>query len=225
MTVQNIIHRMTIKVVWASLLVVFFWLDQANIVSGGDIEGNGRQGWYAFAFGGISSPKNSGLTGPFTDGTGNIIYDDGWNAGGGGGYDFGRLRAELDFSYRENNVVRIHDGVPGSFSIPGDKTSVKSAMLNLFWDMENTTRFTPYIGVGLGAALIDVDFGPKWESDDIVFAYQGSAGISLPVLTKLDLLVEYKFFGTEKAQLEGEGDGVRFNYNSHNINGGLRFRF
>jgi hypothetical protein len=49
-------------------------------------------------------------------------------------------------------------------------------MGNAYWDIETNTMFTPYLGLGIGAA--HVDFDTVGGEDDWEFAYQGMAGAS-----------------------------------------------
>ena len=58
----------------------------------------------------------------------------------------------------------------------------KSLFLNAYYDFENSTNFTPFLGGGLGYSNIDVNYKPSdveiINDDDDVFSYQVSGGVS-----------------------------------------------
>ena len=111
-------------------------------------------------------------------------------AGAAVGYSFagqnsngplGGLRVELEYFYRESK----HDET-GEFGCTGGPTSttcVKEAngefgmqgvqerlnsitshnlFANLYYDFSNTSRFTPYIGIGGGVGVTEADWGSNW---------------------------------------------------------------
>lgn len=70
--------------------------------------------------------------------------------------------------------------------------SVNTFFANAFLDWHNTSRFTPYIGVGVGAAVIKVDYQTwrPWDGTvetDINFAWHATAGVSFPIARNIDL--------------------------------------
>jgi len=79
---------------------------------------------------------------------GSVSIDNNWALGGGVGYYFGRgIRGDVTYEYRFKSDV--HGG--GTCSTDFD---LKSSLLlaNLYYDFRPYERFTPYVGVGLGAA-------------------------------------------------------------------------
>jgi opacity protein-like surface antigen len=116
----------------------------------------------------------------------------------------------------------------------GDVDSL-AFMANLFYDIGSGGRWTPYVGAGIGWALVryDVDaFGgpftdvPFIDDEDGVFAYQLMAGVTLNVRDGIGIAFGYRFFATSDPELT-DLSGRRFDteYMSHNIEVGLRFRF
>lgn len=98
------------------------------------------------------------------------------------GRSYGNLRFEAELTSRFSQ-----DFVTDSFMQPTPTffydTKVKSTnlMLNAFWDFPNSSKWTPFVGAGIGAAYIDI------ETDDTVvsgdesetnFAYQVGFGTS-----------------------------------------------
>lgn len=116
----------------------------------------------------------------------------------------------------------------------GDVDSL-AFMANVYYDIGSGGRWTPYVGAGIGWALIryDVDaFGgpftdaPFIDDEDGVFAYQLMAGVTLNVRDGMAMVFGYRFFATADPELS-DLTGRRFDteYMSHNIEVGLRFRF
>lgn len=66
---------------------------------------------------------------------------------------YGKLRGELEFGWNDDakdsstNAFKV---VTPSTVNATTETSVYSAMLNVYYDIETGTKFTPYIGAGLG---------------------------------------------------------------------------
>ena len=80
---------------------------------------------------------------------GSVSVDNTWGFGGGFGTYFGRgVRGDVTYEWRASNDVR---GTAATFASEFD---VKSSVIlaNLYYDFRPYERFTPYIGVGLGAA-------------------------------------------------------------------------
>ena len=127
-------------------------------------------------------------------------------AGAAAGYSFagqnpnsplGGLRVELEYFYRQSNYDQTAD-IPFGVGPQGDKLrdeirqatdrigSITSHNLfgNLFYDFVNTSRFTPYIGVGGGVGFTDMEYGSVWvrnedskKADD---SYRITTGEGLP---------------------------------------------
>jgi opacity protein-like surface antigen len=78
---------------------------------------------------------------------GSVSLDNTWAVGGGIGYYFGRgVRGDVTYEYRGSTDV--HGGGPlvTDFDL---KSSV--ILANLYYDFRPYERFTPYVGVGVGA--------------------------------------------------------------------------
>ncbi len=133
---------------------------------------------------------------------------------------------------------KINDAVRAS----GDVT-VLSAMVNGWYDLEFGGKWLPYIGGGVGVARVDVDlrtsgqaalFGPTLppvdlsdfvRGDDTVFAYQAGAGLGYRISDATTVVVGYRYFGTVDVKFKNDGDKTKIETGSHNVEGGLRFRF
>ncbi len=127
-------------------------------------------------------------------------------AGAAVGYSFagqnrngplGGLRVELEYFYRQSNYDQTAD-IFGGAGTQQDKLAdeivqatdriggITSHNLfgNLFYDFANTSRFTPYIGVGGGVGFTDMEYGSVWarnedskKADD---SYRITTGEGLP---------------------------------------------
>lgn len=85
----------------------------------------------------------------------NSKIDDQWAAGFGVGYYFSRsVRADITWDHRFETDVSGHVPAP-LVNFPGQRTfGLKSNVFlaNLYYDFDTRSRFTPYIGVGIGFA-------------------------------------------------------------------------
>ena len=127
-------------------------------------------------------------------------------AGAAVGYSFagqnqnsplGGLRVELEYFYRQSNYDQTAD-IPLGVGTQGQKLrdeivqatdrigSITSHNLfgNVFYDFVNTSRFTPYIGIGGGIGFTDMEYGSVWaRNEDSMNAdgsYKISTGADLP---------------------------------------------
>ena len=79
---------------------------------------------------------------------GSVSLDNNWALGGGIGYYFGRgVRGDVTYEWRGTTDVHGGGALVTDFGV---KSSV--ILANLYYDFRPYERFTPYIGVGLGAA-------------------------------------------------------------------------
>ena len=127
-------------------------------------------------------------------------------AGAATGYSFagqnpngalGGLRVELEYFYRQSNYNQTAD-IPLGVGTQGQKLrdeivqaidrigSITSHNLfgNVFYDFVNTSRFTPYIGIGGGVGFTDMEYGSVWARNEDAMnddgSYKISTGADLP---------------------------------------------
>lgn len=155
-------------------------------------------------------------------------FSDGWLLGGAVGKNLCNCnRVEAEFFYR-NNGGDVWNGGFGPVAWDGRLNSF-SSMGNFLHDFRRLgcRYLTPYIGVGCGAAYLDGELATPSTSyaiDETVFAYQGIVGAKTQLTCCLNLLTEYRYFGTSKTHLVEEitDDEVgTFGYDSHNVLVGL----
>jgi opacity protein-like surface antigen len=165
----------------------------------------------------------------------NLNYDPGLMGSAVLGWDLvpgspvGEGRVELEYSRRSNRLDKV-GFVEGKFKGDGNLT-VDSLLINTFGVLRRDSRFTPYAGIGIGAARIaadglKVDGQPLSSDETFVFAYQAGGGVDFELTNTLWLDLGYRFFGVIPPKLT-ESNGHTFNtqYYSHNIILGLRLGF
>ena len=134
-------------------------------------------------------------------------------------------RAEGELSYSNANVDSF-SGTNGS-----GETSMFGLMFNGLYDFKTNSRWTPYIGAGIGAAVIKAsDLSPvggsRISKSDQVFAYQGIAGVNYKIDDQLGLFTEYRYVGTADRDLRTDsGIAVESDSGEHRIMVGLRWSF
>lgn len=129
------------------------------------------------------------------------------------GYQYNSMRVEAEVAYRWNEIKKAKFKNEHLHL----KANVRSLayMANVYYDIYNKTRFTPYLGIGLGlcSGKVSVKFKDsagknhkitKQVSDH--FAWQAIAGVSTKVSENINLGIEYRCFAIgsgQKAQSAG----------------------
>jgi OmpA-OmpF porin, OOP family len=84
-----------------------------------------------------------------------VTYNLGYSAGAQIGYAFGGPRVELEYNYRNNGANTIATSA-GTQSATGTLTS-NNFMVNVLYDFNSGSKWTPYVGLGLGAADVSAN--------------------------------------------------------------------
>ncbi len=129
------------------------------------------------------------------------------------------LRLEGELALRGNEIDTISYG-GSTYEGAGDAT-IFTTMMNLYYDLYTGASFTPYVGggVGLGIATIDADYGGSSSSTSM--AYQAGFGARFDLTRSVALDVGYRFFGLT----ESDYDGIDGDYQSHNLQVGVSFKY
>lgn len=129
--------------------------------------------------------------GAYADGIQDLELDTGLVVSGAIGTDLGNVRVEGELAYRQNDIDNV-----GGFPVTGEMTSL-ALMANLFYDFGDGSGFTPYIGIGLGAAAVTMESVDLFNVDDsdTTFALQFMLGGSFPISENLLMTVELRAFG------------------------------
>jgi opacity protein-like surface antigen len=133
------------------------------------------------------------------------------------------VRAEGEFSYRKNDLDSLSyndSGVPVTNPISGDEGKAMSLMGNVFVDIKNDSAITPFLGLGLGFAKIELEAGGE-SKDDTVFAYQIILGTGFKVNDSTSIDVSYRYFATA----DPDFDGTEIEFATHNFMAGVRLSF
>jgi opacity protein-like surface antigen len=145
-----------------------------------------------------------------------------------------RLRSEIELALRANETSFESDlpAMGDIFEIAldpngEDKIRAYSIMKNFIYGFQNTSRFTPYLGVGLGWSYIDLEATSVGIDDGSgAFSYQAIGGVATTVNSVADFIVEYRFLGTTDVDLDGfAGSGGSINYQTHNLFLGVKFEY
>ena len=174
------------------------------------MQGASAQGFYVGAHGGVNWTLD-GEFGGFSD----LTYETGFAAGATIGYKWSmNLRTELEATYRENDFDEFV-GTP----VTGDVSSW-AFMANVFYDFDMGSPVVPYLGGGIGAAVVTFDSAVK--EDDTVVAFQLGAGIGYEFTPNLVGSLDFRFFGTDDPEVTS---GVDFEYYNVALMAGLRVGF
>jgi opacity protein-like surface antigen len=200
----------------------------------------GRPGPYFSAFIGPSFAKDVTVTSsyyPFgTAYSDQVTFDTGIYTGATGGYDFGFMRLEGELSYRYANIDSITEANGLRFIAVDGNIGVFSTMLNVFFDLHNSSPVTPYLGGGIGVASLYLSdtFGSDiygnggilyGTSSDTVFASQVGAGVDIALNNRFSLDVGYRYFITDKAHFDSYIGTSGFRFESHNAMIGFKYKF
>lgn len=137
-------------------------------------------------------------------------------------------RYEIELMYRETDFKELNNSViaPGGF---GGSVESYVAMANAYYDFNTGTRWTPYIGAGLGAAQHNFDsITINTDDDDTVLAYQGMIGVAyaLEPWQYTQVGFGYRYFGTTDPEFTTSGGAsVEHSYDGHNLEAFLRVPF
>ena len=204
-----------------------------------------RPGPYVSGFIGVSIPSETDVTSyDFADNetfNDQVEFDPGLAIGGTGGYDFGfiRLEGELSYKYAEMSDIINKDFGIRYRSVDGEIGAL-SMMFNAFFDLQNDSPITPYLGGGIGFATLYINdtYGTDttggvadrvllYPSDDTtVFAYQAGAGLEVAIHRNFSLDIGYRYFATAEGTFDSDIDtNVDLKFESHNATVGFRVKF
>lgn len=172
----------------------------------------------------------------------NWDFDLGFGADGALGYDFGSFRADAEFTYlTAKSVFDVHKTDRRKDNATADDTlTVLAATANAWYDLDTGTAWSPYIGIGVGAANVQVKLATSEKTTDEYFngtgwgfAYQAGVGVALEVLTGFSLVGGYQFFGTLATEVKhtdadtkpADAGTVSPTLMAHGVHLGMRFLF
>jgi len=160
------------------------------------------------------------------------------------------LRAELELATRTQEIDELPGDGLGFVGFPsggniGDLT-VSTLMVNVFKDFANESRFTPYIGLGVGGAYMRAEasnssivsqpaMGPGQPylivmgDKDYAAAAQALAGVSFDLTDTVDVDLGYRYLITDSfeygAAINGPVTPIEAGYRAQELTAGLRWNF
>ena len=166
-----------------------------------------------------------GTTSTFTNETG---FEKGFLYSAGFGYDFGDFRAELNYRKDSLDIDKYSSTVgattTAATSAKGD-FDASTIGVNIFYDFNNSSKFTPYIGAGIGSTKIDtkntvIEGTPVANADDSKTSYNLKLGISYEVAKSSELYLEGTYLSISDVELsDAKIDDIK----NYSVLAGLRF--
>ena len=140
-------------------------------------------------------------------GTIDTEFEDDWNYSAAYGWKREGYRYEVELVVGEDDVSShtLNGGAP--LAGPTGGINMAGVLFNGYYDFSTASAFTPYVGAGLGVAMVEAEgFGVATipdvlDDDDTVIAYQLMAGIGYDLSDRTNIFAEYRYFGTEGADV------------------------
>jgi len=169
-----------------------------------------------------------------------LELDNGYSGSGAMGVKVNGLRVEGEVFYQQSGIKEFNVTTHSSFLLPafthitlpiddGD-LKVRTFLLNVYYDFDTKSGFSPYLGGGIGTARVKYDdltldfyhipIILPGDSDHAL-AYQLSAGLGYAVNENITLDLSYRYFSTSDLHLQIVDDDL----STHNILLGLRYYF
>ncbi len=177
---------------------------------------------------GFTEVQDADLTDPWLTArglSGGLTADIGFNLNGAVGYKFSNgWRSDFEIGYRRSALEQISVGgfgLTAGLDVNGT-VSALSFLLNGYYDFALSSPLTPYVGGGLGFALVNLESSDlSADETDTLFAYQLGAGLKHPLGPRTSLRGGYRFFTTADPTF----DTTEGEYLSHNFEIGLTYAF
>lgn len=133
------------------------------------------------------------------------------------GYTFSNnFRVEGELAYQQNNFSTTRSYTDHQLLFEGTNIHTLAGLINGYYDFKNSSKFTPYIGAGIGVGGII----NKYTNDlGAAFAYQVGAGVDYSITDKITVGVKYRYTGLDSVELRDS------NVTNHNIYAGAKFFF
>ena len=171
------------------------------------------------------------------------------------GFDFSRIsnintRIELEYTYKHSTKFEptsnyeiwtnthnttIYQSKKGTKKFSNELKS-QSLMANGYYDFENKSKFTPYLGGGIGLTRVKNDYinlpFPEYNlsKSDNHFTWSTSIGVSYNVVNSVDLDLSYRYVDLGKFKFgkdfkEFDSEETSFKLNSQDYALGIRYTF
>lgn len=149
-----------------------------------------------------------------------VETETGFVAGGALGFDYADgIRTELEYRYQTvgiESVTRTGGFFdPTALTPPNDDLNAHLLMANFFYDFRNSSRVTPFIGLGVGGAFVENENADR----DAALAYQGRAGLSFALSGGFSVDAEYIYLRTNDLVYGPEDDDFTMTGPTERIDG------
>ncbi|MFK7761140.1 MAG: outer membrane protein [Candidatus Midichloriaceae bacterium] len=157
-----------------------------------------------------------------------------------------KFRSEIAYSYTDLKYERTTPDRtnPNKVTEFKQKVNIQTGMLNLFYDVVTYQKLTPYLGVGIGYAKINLKETSMFtkplkttlrsnKSENLSYALMG--GLSIDMTDRINFDIGYKFQDFGKAKgfnkyktphgKEGKMDPKSFKIKAHIARAGIRYSF
>lgn len=142
----------------------------------------------------------------------------------------GAIRAELEYNKNADAEKSHHmyniDYDSGLY-VEDDgvlKVKTQSLFLNGYFDIDTNTKFTPYVGVGIGYTRMKGEFkflGEKADAHDDTFSWQMGFGCGYALNENVTAEIGYRY--VDYGDFTDEGD--KLESKAHEILAGIRYNF
>ena len=154
-------------------------------------------------------------------------FNTGWAVMGAVGYAFDKnWRSELELGFRRNDIDKLTNGGGNSGNVDG-----ASLMGNLLYDIDTGSKWTPYLGVGVGAVRYKANgLQPTSTStlndSDTKLAAQGILGIAYDVSQNTQLFLDYHYLASRDPSVTSSNStALKSEYEAHTVMLGFRYSF
>ncbi len=137
------------------------------------------------------------------------------------GIKTGPVRTELELNWHDDAEKKDD----------GDKIKVQnnSIMLNAYYDIDTGTKFTPYVGAGLGMAHLKLKSDDGFKKSSNEFAWQLGAGVSYAATDNVSVDLGYRYvdngsFSWNETDEDGSSRN-KFSSDSNEFYLGVRYAF
>jgi opacity protein-like surface antigen len=142
------------------------------------------------------------------------------------------LRGEIEAGYLFHDIdSHVVGGAPFPGSQSFGETSAVYGLINAYVDY-TYGNFMPFVGVGIGAASVDLDghgvdaAGVVMADYDLSFAYQLSAGLAYKISDHITVEGGYRYFSAPNVKLQSvDQTESETGLHAHNLQMGLRVGF
>jgi opacity protein-like surface antigen len=191
------------------------------------------QGTFLKLMGGLNFALDSDFDGSnsssFPSGEANL--DTGQIMGIAGGYRFNRnIAAELEYTYRSNDIDKVKNSSGATFIDSGDLASV-AIMANGYYYFDIAKSWSQYLGLGIGylqeidGDLEFVNGNNQGDLEDEAFGWQAMLGAEVPLNDSWRFYGEGRFMSAPGTELSNSRGSYDVDYENLSLIVGIGYQF